>query len=168
MHDLSSVTNSQAKIFLIQFLANRNINVEFYKRVPADKLQYRIVDSPERKSDSIQESLGHQIGVEKDYLSALNTGKLEFRSGDDKNLKSLNREQQLKMLEQLDEELIKKLSDPNIVNKSIIVSWSNNPVPALSMIYGLNNHEVLHTGWNLALMDLLNIERFPALKQIWG
>lgn len=168
MHDLSRVSHSQAKIFLIQFLANRNINIEFYKRVPGDKLQYRIVDNPKRKSDSIQESLGHQIGVEKDYLSALNTGKLEFRSGDDKNLKSLNREQQLKMLEQLDEELIEKLSDSNIVNKSIVVPWSSDPVPALAMLYGMNNHEVLHTGWNLALMDMLNIERFPALKQIWG
>lgn len=168
MQDLTSITDQGAKIFLLQFLANRNINVEFYKRVPDDKLDFRIVDTPERKSDSIRESLGHQIGVQRDYQSALDTGKLEFKSGDDKELKSLSKDEQLQKLDELNGELVKKLSDVGVVNKKVSVSWSKEPIPAIAMLYGMNSHEILHTGWNLAFIDLLNIERFPALKEMWG
>ncbi len=168
MYDLSKITDPQAKIFLNQFIANRNINIEFYKRVPEDKLDYRIVDSPERKSDSIQESLGHQIGVQQDYQAAIDSGKLEFKNGDNQDLKSLNKQEQLQKLTELTKELIDKLSDPEIGNKKVSVPWSKDPIPVIAMLYGMNSHEILHTGWNLALMDLLNMERFPELKEMWG
>jgi len=38
----------------------------------------------------------------------------------------------------------------------------------LQMIWGLNSHEILHTGWNLSYMDFLEIPRFPKLKTMWG
>ncbi len=168
MRDLSSVTDKGAKIFLLQYLASREINIEFYKRVPQDKLDFRIVDNPERKSDSIRESLEHQMRVQMDYQTALDTGKLEFNARDNREVRSLNKEGLLGKLAKLDEELLNKLSDPKVVGKMVSVPWSKEPIPAIAMLYGMNSHEILHTGWNLALMDLLDIERFPALKQMWG
>ena len=124
MDEIKKITNSKVKSFLTQFLTNRNINIEFYKRVPEDKLDFRMVDNPDRKADSIRESLGHQIGAERDYVIALETGKLEFVSGDDKNLKSLSREEALQRLQELDKKLIEELSNDDIANKLIIVPWS--------------------------------------------
>lgn len=78
---ISKITDPQAKAFIEQFLRDREINKEFYKRVPEDKFDFRMVNTPQRKSDS---------------------------------------------------------------------------------------HEILHQGWNLAIMDHLAIERFPALQEMWG
>lgn len=61
--DLSRVENSEARVFLEQFMNDRAINREFYQRVPEDKLDYRMVDTPERRSDSPRESLAHQVYV---------------------------------------------------------------------------------------------------------
>ena len=166
--NFSKVTNLQARAFLQQFFEDRNINREFYQRLPEDKFDYRMVDTPERKSDSPRENLGHQIGVEMDYLKALDTEELAFVLGNDRSLKRLSKEEQLKKLEELDKQLIEKLTDEETVKKRIRVPWSKEPVSLIAMLYAFNNHEVLHTGWNLAIMDHLNIERFPALKQMWG
>ena len=63
---------------------------------------------------------------------------------------------------------MKTLSRQDIGQVKVKVKWSKNPILALQMIWGLNNHEILHTGWNLAYMDFLGIERFPQLKAMWG
>lgn len=168
MLDTSSIKNHAAKVFISQFLTNRTINLEFYNRVPNDKFDYRIVDRPEKKSDSVRESLAHQGGVEKDYIQALITGKLEFTQGNDIPLKSSEKEEKLKELEELDKKLIDLLSKEEFANKLIQVPWNAKAISSITMLYGLNEHEILHTGWNLAVMDLLGIERFPALKEMWG
>jgi hypothetical protein len=41
-------------------------------------------------------------------------------------------------------------------------------VLAVDMLWGLDSHEILHQGWNLALMDHLKIESFAELKAMWG
>jgi uncharacterized damage-inducible protein DinB len=164
----SNIADPAAKIFLNHFFTNRNINREFYKRVPTNKLDFRIVDTPEKRSDSIRESLAHQIGVERDYITALDTGKLQFVSGENKQDLSLDKDELLRKIEELDAELVQKLSNNEIANKKVTVLWNRNPLPAITMLYGLNEHEILHTGWNLALMDMLHIERFPELKEMWG
>lgn len=97
--NISTITHPEAKRFLESFLGNREINKEYYKRVPEDKYDFRMVDTPERK---------------------------------------------------------------------VKAPWSSNPIPAIASLWGLDYHEVLHMGWNLAVMDHLNIHRFPALKEMWG
>ena len=35
-------------------------------------------------------------------------------------------------------------------------------------IFLLRDHDILHVGWNLSLMDHLDMERFPSLREYWG
>jgi len=138
--------------------------------VPEDKFDFRMVDNNERKSDSPRESLIHQIDVTRDYVNGIKTGRLNFKIvyPDLQNGKALYKGQLLILLEKSEKELISVLSDPKIENAVVAVPWSHESESVLSMIWALDSHETLHTGWNLAVMDHLGIERFPELKQMWG
>src|SRR3990167_3508473 len=96
--DISKVTDPQAKAFIEQFIRDREINKEFYKRVPEDKLDYRIVNTPKKKSDSPRESLTHQIDTTRDYIKGVKTGVLKFRIvyDDLSNLQELTKGELLK------------------------------------------------------------------------
>lgn len=168
--DTSKIINPEAKRLFNTFFASRNINKEFYKRVPEDKFDYRMVDTPERKSDTPRESLAHQIDTTRDYINGVKNGVLKFgiKYEDLPKLINLTKDQLLAKLEEAEQELVNLLSDPATFDKKVKVPWSQEPIPALASLWGLDSHEILHTGWNLAIMDHLNIERFPALKQMWG
>ena len=168
--DISKITNPQAKMFIETFLANRNINREFYKRVPEDNFDFRMVDTPKRKSDSPRESLIHQIDATRDYINGVRTGVLLFdnKYDDLDSPEKLSKTELLKKLEETEQELVEVVADPEIGGKKVKVPWSNKPVSAIDSLWGLDSHEVLHTGWNLAIMDHLGIKRFSALKRTWG
>jgi len=168
--DTTKITDPEGKRFIQQFFSDRTINREFYERVPENKFDYRMVDTPQRKSDSPRESLAHQIDTERDYINGVKTGELHFGVvyDDLKTPNALSKTQLLQKLQEEDEELIKVLSNPDIANKRVKVPWSETSIPAIASLWAMDSHEILHTGWNLAVMDHLNIERFPALKQIWG
>ena len=168
--DISKITNINAKAFFDQFLINRNINLEFYQQVPEHNLDYRMVDNPNRKSDSPRESIAHQITTDRQYLDAVKSGELNFgiEYDDLKKASKLTKQELLHKLEADTQKLIELLSDEENCDKKITVPWSKVPIGVISMLYGLDSHEVLHTGWNLAIMDHLNIERFPALRETWG
>ena len=74
----------------------------------------------------------------------------------------------LKKLAQTEIDLFKILCEPAVGKLKVKVPWSQELIPAIASLWGLDSHEILHTGWNLALMDLLDIERFPDLKKVWG
>lgn len=164
------VTNPEAKAFLEAFVRNREINRDFYKLVPEDRLDYRMVNSTERKSDSVRESLAHQIDTTRDYVNGIKTGELAFgiKYEDLSNLTQLTKKQLLEKLSETEKELVEILSEPNIGEKMVKVKWSEQPILATSCIWSLNNHEILHQGWNLAVMDHLNIPRYPSLQAMWG
>jgi len=168
--DLMGVENAEAKRFLHQFFSDRTINREFYEKIPEDKFDFRIVDTPKRKSDSPRESLAHQIDTERDYINGIKNGDLKFRVIYDDLVKpiKLSKSELLQKLQDEDNELVKVLSNKEIDKKMVIVPWAKEPIGALSMIWALDSHEILHTGWNLAVMDCLDIERFQSLKEMWG
>ncbi|MEN9328699.1 MAG: hypothetical protein RI947_1507 [Candidatus Parcubacteria bacterium] len=168
--NFSTVTNQEAMKFLSQFFGDRAINKEFYQRVPKDMFDFRMVDTPRRKSDSPRESIAHQIITQRTYMNAIKTGILKFGEkypGLTEPAK-LSKEELLQQLDEAEKELVSLLSDPHIEEKKAKVPWTSEPVPVLSMIWALDSHEILHTGWNLAVMDHLGIERFPKLKEMWG
>ena len=168
MIDTSNITNSEAKRLIDTFLGNRAINREYYELVPDESFDFRMVNNSERRSDSPRESLAHQIGVQQDYINAVITGILKFETGDDKSMKNLSKTELLQKLTEVDEKLVEILSDEDIGNKTIISPWSKIPSSAIKSLWGLDSHEILHTGCNLAVMDHLNIKRFESLKNIWG
>ena len=129
-----------------------------------------MVDTPQRKSDSPRESLVHQISITRDYINGVKTGTLQFgvKYEDLAEPQKLTKDELLAKLEETEKELIEILSDPEIANKKMQVPWSKEPIPAVTALWSLDSHEILHQGWNLAIMDHLNIERFPALRKMWG
>jgi hypothetical protein len=161
---------SELKCRFSSFLADRNVNREFYERVPEVQFDYRMVDTPSRKSDSPRESLAHQIRVELEYILGIKNGKLEFGILHDAEarLRSLSKAALLDELKTADDELTRLLGDSNIAIRQIEVPWSSDKQSILSLLEALHSHEILHTGWNLAIMDHLNMERYPALKELWG
>jgi hypothetical protein len=47
------------------------------------------------------------------------------------------------------------------------VPWGGK-MNVVDVLFFLRDHDILHIGWNLALMDALNMPRYPALVQYWG
>jgi len=166
--DTSTITNPEAQAFINQFLRDRAVNRKFYELVPEDKYDYRMVDTPSRKSDSVRESITHQIDTERDYLNAAKTGEMKFGVTYEDLSNSLPKDRLLTLLQESDNQLIEILSAEDIGTKKVKVPWSSEPVPAISSLWALDSHEILHQGWNLAVMDHLNIERFAELKEMWG
>lgn len=80
----------------------------------------------------------------------------------------MSKEELLAEFDSTGRELIELLSDPNVSGKRVKVPWAKESISAIQALHGLQSHEVLHTGWNLAVMDHLDIERFPGLKSTWG
>jgi uncharacterized damage-inducible protein DinB len=166
--DISKVTNQKANIFLESFLTNRKINREFYEKIPENKYDFRMVDTNKRKSDSPRESLTHQINVQRTYMLAVEKGKLKFGDYYNQELKAKTKKELLSKLKKADQELTDILTDEDKCRKKVKVPWCKQPIDAVDMFWALDQHEILHTGWNLAIMDHLNIKRFPTLKQMWG
>ena len=167
MH-LVKVKNKGAFNFLNTFFIHREINKKYYTIVPEDKYDFRMVETNKIKSDSPRESLAHQINVQNTYMDAIKIGKLKFGSGYNECLFTKSKEELLELLNKSDNQLVKLLSKDENVNMLVAVPWSKSTIKAIDMLWSMNSHEILHTGWNLALMDHLNIERFQELKQVWG
>lgn len=170
---LSKIINPEAKAFISAFLIDRKINTDFYERIPDSKLDYRMVDTPERRSDSPRESLIHQIYVTRNYIYSVEDGVQDwsderYRVLMKENYKSFSKTQLLAELKKTEQELIDLLSQDGIQDKKIKTPWSSVETPAITSLWGLRSHEILHTGWNLAVMDHLGIERFESIKSVWG
>ncbi len=71
-------------------------------------------------------------------------------------------------MQRSEQELVDLLALPDIDARTVSVGWQDEPLPAIRLLYSLNDHEILLTGWNLALMDHLHMERYPALSRFWG
>jgi hypothetical protein len=171
--DTSKITSPEARNFWWRFMLNREGNREFYRRVPAEKLDDRLVDTKARRSDSPRESLLHQLYVVRNYVYSVKTGVMQWGPLRERllmapALATWGKRRLLAEMERTERELVELLSLPDIEARTVKVPWRDEPLPALRLLDGLNDHEILHTGWNLALMDHLQIERYPALSRLWG
>jgi uncharacterized damage-inducible protein DinB len=169
----STIASAEARNFLWRFRLNREVNREFYRRVPAEKLDYRMVDSKTHRSDSPRESLLHQLFVVRNYVHSVKTGVMQWGPERERlllapALATWDKKRLLTEMDRTEQELVELLALPDIDSRCVKVAWQDEPLPALRLLQGLNDHEILHTGWNLALMDHLQIERYPALTQLWG
>ena len=171
--DTSRITSGEARSFLWLFMMNREVNREFYRRVPAESLDYRMVDTKTRRSDSPRESLLHQLFVVRNYVHSVKTGVLQWGAERQELLMTpaLSRWGKQRLLEEMrktEQELVDLLALPDIEERRVTVGWQDEPLSAIRLLYSLNDHEILHSGWNLALMDHLGMERYPALRALWG
>ena len=163
--DTSKIIDPEAKRFISIFLTYRKINREFYQLVPEDKFNYRMTE----KSDSPRESLAHQIEIERAYLLGATDGQgHQWGRTKDSTLKEKSKRELLDLLDKENQKLVDFLAIPKNCQKLVTVKWSTTPITVIKFLWGMTDHEILHNGWNLALMDHLGIDWFPALKKIWG
>jgi len=78
--DISSIKNPEVRHFYALYWPQRQIVYDFFTRLTEEQFDYRMVDTPERKSDTPRESLAHILYVQLVYLNGVKTGKLEFKS----------------------------------------------------------------------------------------
>jgi len=165
------ISNPLVLDFVNAFLMHREINRCYYLLVPENKLDVHLFNNEKVQSDSPRKNLVHQIDVTRDYINGILTGALKHKHKEYLDILNPEKFSKQELIVKFDEStlwLLETLSHQDINQIKVKVKWSNKPLPALQMVWGLNNHEILHTGWNLAYIDFLGIERFPELKAMWG
>jgi uncharacterized damage-inducible protein DinB len=166
--DIAAIKNPQVRTFYAFRWSQHQLLREFFKLLPEEQYDYRIVDTPERKSDTPRESLAHILYVELVYFAASKTGKLEFKEMGVEHYKSLSKNQLLSDMERIDQEVFAYLTGDSFDSNLLVeVPWGGK-MNVVDVLFFLRDHDILHVGWNLALMDALNMPRYPALIHYWG
>jgi hypothetical protein len=166
--DISSIKNPQVRIFYTLWWSQHQIIYDFFSRLSEEQFDYRMVDAPERKSDTPRESLAHLLYVQRVYLNGVRTGKLAFTSMGIEHDANLSKEQLLAEWARIDQEMWSYLTAETFNSQSRVeVPWGS-PMDAVDVLFFLRDHDILHIGWNLAVMDHLNVPRFESLIHYWG
>ena len=166
--DVSSIQDPRVRAFYSLCWSQHQIILDFFTRLAEEQFDYRMVDTPERKSDTPRESLAHILYVQLVYLNGVKTGKLEFKSTGTEHYREMTKAQLLAEMERIDAETFAYLTaEPFDSNRTVDVPWGGE-MNAVDVLFFLRDHDILHIGWNLALMDHLNVPRFESLIQYWG
>jgi hypothetical protein len=166
--DISSIKNPQVRVFYSLWWPQHQVICDFFSRLTEEQFDYRMVEMPARKSDTPRESLAHLLYVQLVYLNGVRAGKLEFKSMGVEHYGKLTKAQLLAELERIDQEIWSYLTAATFDSQGLVdVPWGGKP-NAVDVLFFLRDHDILHIGWNLALMDHLNIPRFESLIQYWG
>jgi uncharacterized damage-inducible protein DinB len=166
--DLSTIKNSQVRTFYALGWSQHQILVEFYRLLDDTQYDYRMADTPDRKSDTPRESLAHIIYVELVYFEAAKSGQLDFKDLGTEQYKTLSKAQLLAELEHIDQDMFDYLNRAAFDSSRLVeVPWGGK-MNVMDVLFFLRDHDILHIGWNLALMDHLNMPRYPSLIQYWG
>ena len=166
--DISSIKNPQVRQFYALYWPQRRIVCDFYTRLTDTQFDYRMADTLERKSDTPRESLAHILYVQLVYLTGVKTGKLEFKSMGVEHYQHISKDQLLAEMERIDADMFATLTAETFDSHSRVQVFWGGEMNAVDVLYFLRDHDILHIGWSLALMDHLNIPRFESLIQYWG
>ena len=167
MIDPNSVTNPEIVSFLYAYLPHRNMLRDFYELLPEDQYDFRLVDTPTHCSDSPRESLAHIIKTRLIYLHGVKTGTLTFEPVGVDHLRGAAKSVLLEAWDTFEAEMITLLQSQNLdLSETVQCPWG--PMSVLHTLFLIRDHEILHTGWNLALIDVLGLARYSSLKEYWG
>lgn len=166
--DISAIKDPHVRTFYALYWPQHQIICDFYTRLTEAQFDYRMVDSPERKSDTPRESLAHILYVQLVYWCGVQTGRLEFKSMGVEHYATLPRTELLAELARIDAAMYAYLaSEVFDSRRGVEVFWGGS-MEAIDVLFFLRDHDILHIGWNLALMDHLNMSRYESLAQYWG
>jgi len=166
--DPASIKNPQVQVFYSLWWPQHKILHDFILQLAEEQFDYRMVDLPSRKADTPRESLAHILYVQLVYLNAVKTGKLEFKSMGTEHYRTMTREQLVAEWECIDEEMFACLTAEAFDSqRQVEVPWGGR-MNAVDLLFFLRDHDILHIGWNLAVMDHLNMPRYESLIQYWG
>jgi len=157
----------QSKGFLTLYQQQFQIITDFYSLVPEDKYDFRLIDTFNRKSDSIRESFAHVLAMNYVYLDGCKSGVIRFSIEPYSYLFAYSKKQLLTEAENFEKELMQFISAHDFDETKLIdAPWGKTTI--MTALFALREHLILHVGWNLAIMDALNIPRFESLKKVWG
>ena len=166
--DINSIKDTQVRAFYSLWWPQHRVIRDFYTHLPEEQYDYRMIAVPERKADTPRESLAHILYVQLVYFDGVKTGKLEFKSMGVEHYREMPKEQLLAEMERIDLEMYTTLTAEDFdSSRKVAVFWGGEMNP-VDVLFFLRDHDILHIGWNLALMDHLNIPRFESLVQYWG
>lgn len=164
--DLNAIAHPEVKMFYGLYMAQRRVIRDFFVNLPDDKFDFRMVDTPQRRSDSPRENLVHILDVQLVYMDAIKTGKLDW-SKIGRIDASGSKAQLLAEMDRIDAEFYDYITNPDFdPDKPVDAPWGT--MNAGSMLHATREHDILHVGINLAIMDHLNMPRFESLKAYWG
>lgn len=166
--DITAIKNPQVRTFYSLCLPQHQAVYDFFSRLTEEQFDYRMVDTTDRNSDTPRESLAHILYVQLVYLNGVKTGKLEFKSMGVEHYREMAKEQLLAEMERIDTEMLAYLTDGTFDSDTRVAVFWGGDMNAVDVLYFLRDHDILHIGWNLALMDHLSIPRFESLIQYWG
>ncbi len=166
--DIGAIRDPRVRQFYALYWPQRRIIHDFYRRLTDEQYDYRLVATPERRADSPRESLAHILYVQLVYLNGVRTGTLEFGSMGVEHYRQLPREQLLDEMERIEREMLEELTAEEFDSgRPVKVFWGGQ-MDAIDVLFFLRDHDILHIGWNLAVMDHLNVPRFESLIGYWG
>ena len=166
--DVSSIRDPRVRTFYSLYWPQHQAIVDFFACLSEAQFDYRMVDTPERRSDSPRESLAHILYVQLVYFEGVRTGKLEFRSLGVEHYRQMTKAQLMAELERIDGEMFAYLTAEGFDSESPVEVFWGGKMNAIDVLFFLRDHDILHIGWNLAYMDHLNVPRFESLIQYWG
>ena len=166
--DINSIRNPQVRHYYLSYWPQRQILYDFFTCLTEEQFDYRMVDMPERRSDTPRESLAHILYVQLVYLNGVKMGELEFGPMDVEHYREMTKGRLLAEMERIDEEMFAYLTAETFDSGNRVKVFWGGEMNAIDVLYFLRDHAILHIGWNLALMDHLNVPRFESLVQYWG
>jgi hypothetical protein len=166
--EITSIGNPQVRTFYTLWWPQHQILRDFFDRLTEEQFDYRMVDTAHRKSDTPRESVVHLLYVQQVYLNGAKTGKLQFGRMDVEDYGRLAKGRLLAEWDRIDQEIFTYLTSEAFDSQSRVdVPWGGQ-MGAVDVLFFLRDHDILHIGWNLALMDHLGMPRFESLISYWG
>lgn len=166
--DLSTIKNQPVRTYYNLYWTQHQILIDFFNQLPEEQFDFCMSKTSRRKAETPRESLAHIIYVQWVYLNSVKTGMLEFKSMGTEHFASMPKAQLLAEWERCDAELYTFLTAEAFdSNSTVSVPWGGM-MNSIDLLFFLRDHDILHIGWNLAYMDLLDLPRYPSLMQYWG
>jgi hypothetical protein len=125
-------------------------------------------ESDSRKTDTPRESLAHILHFQLINLNGMKAGKLVYESQNVDHYWKISRKELIAEMERIDGELFEYLTDEDFNKDTPIITPWGGEWSCLDILSSLRDHDILHIGWNLALMDFLDMPRFASLAAYWG
>ena len=168
MVDINTIADPQVRLFYTLFLSQRTILRDFYVALPEEQYDYRMVDTPERKSDSPRESLAHLLEQRLIVFNGVKTQVLEFKSMGVEHYWKASKQELLEEWERIEQAMLEYLTDEHFDGNALVKTLWGEDWTRVETLYLIRDHDILHVGWNLALMDHLGMGRFSSLREYWG
>lgn len=164
---IDTIHHPDVRLFYALYWPQRCILRDFYTLLPEEQYDARVVDTPTRHADTPRESLIHLIRIQQIYLAALHTRVLRFEPQHPPLHATMRKPDLMHGWEQVEQAMFDTLTaDTFNATQPITVPWGESA--PVDLLFFLRDHDILHIGWNLAVMDYLDLPRYASLTAYWG